>query len=88
MILQMENLPTDMRRYTFNIVVLDLDTMVGEGIFKNSDDTFTVLINARWSCEMQRYCLEHAFEHVRRDDWSKEDVQIIEAETHKNRTVI
>ena len=83
MILQMENLPTDMQRYTFNIVILDLDTMVGEGIFKNSDDTFTVLINARWSCEMQKCCLEHAFDHVRRDDWSKDDVQTIESEAHK-----
>ena len=83
MILEIENLPTDMQRYTFNIVLLDLDTMVGEGIFDNGDGSYTVLINSRWSCNMQKDCLEHAFDHVRRNDWSKHNVQEIESEAHK-----
>ena len=83
MILETMNLPTDMRKYFFNLVLLDLDTMVGETICKNDDDSFTIFINSRLSCEAQKMCFEHALDHVRHDDWSKSDVQLIEYERHK-----
>ena len=83
MILEMTNLPTDMRQYTFNLILLDMDEMVGETICKNSDDSFTIFINSRLSSEAQRHCFEHALDHVRRDDWEKENVDEIEYEAHR-----
>lgn len=77
-----ENKPTDLMMYDFNIVFMDVDTMVGESIFKNNDDSFTILVNSRWSVEMQRYCILHAFDHVRHNDWELDDVDEIEAKAH------
>ena len=83
MILETENLPTDLNEYVFNLVLLDLDTMVGETVCKNADDSFTIFINSRWSSEMQRKCFLHALDHVRNDDWSKESVGQIEGQAHE-----
>lgn len=83
MILASENKTKDMRMIDFNVVMLDLDVMVGETICKNSDDSFTIFINSRWSAEEQRRCFEHALDHVRHHDWEKEDVQTIEARAHR-----
>lgn len=85
MILAMDNLPYDMRGYDFNIVLIDVDTEIGETICKNADDSYTIFINSRQSLDMQRYCINHAFAHVRNDDWSKHDVQEIEHEAHKEK---
>ena len=76
------NLPTDLIGYNFVIVLADLDPMIGETICHNSDDSYTIFINSRWSSEMQRRCFLHAFDHVRHHDWEKEDVQQIEGERH------
>lgn len=86
MILTSENLPHDMRGYNFNIILMDSDTTIGETICKNSDDSFTIFINSRLSSAMQRYCFEHALNHVRRNDWEKDNVQSIEFEAHKEIT--
>lgn len=82
MTLTTENKPTDLMMYDFNIVLLDMDEMIGEMICKNADDSFTVFINARWSAEEQRKCFYHALKHVRNNDWEKFDVQQIEQEAH------
>ena len=74
--------PTDLMMYDFNIVLLDMDEMIGETICQNADDSFTIFLNSKWSNEAQRFCLLHAFDHVRRHDWEKHDVQKIEAEAH------
>lgn len=78
-----ENKPKDLMMYDFNIVLIDMDTMIGESIFKNHDGSFSILINTRWSAEEQRKCLNHAFDHVRYDDWQKDNVQEIEYEAHR-----
>lgn len=85
MILENENLPEDMRKYVFNVIMIDVDTEFGETICKNADDSFTIFINARQSLDMQRYCFEHALCHVRRNDWEKDNVQEIEYEAHKEK---
>ena len=82
MIFTTESLPTEVRMETINIILIDLDTMVGETICKNADDSYTVFINSRWSSEMQKRCFCHAVDHIRHDDWSKTDVQQIEKERH------
>lgn len=78
-----DNLPIDMRGYDFNLVLVDTDTAIGETICANSDGSFTIIINSRLSSAMQKYCFEHALNHVRRNDWEKDDVQLIEYEAHK-----
>lgn len=82
-ILTETNLPTDLIGYNFVLVLADLDPMIGESICHNSDDTYTIFINSRWSSEMQRRCFLHALDHVRHHDWEKEDVQTIEARAHR-----
>lgn len=82
MIFTTENLPTEMAMENINVVLIDLDTMIGESICHNADDSYTVFLNSRWSAEEQRYCLQHAFDHVRHRDFEKHDVQKIEAEAH------
>ena len=76
------NLPADLIGYSFVLVLADFDTMVGETICHNNDDSYTIFLNSRWSSEMQRKCLFHALDHVRHHDWEKEDVQQIEGERH------
>lgn len=81
--LSSENKPKDLMMYDFNIVLIDMDTMVGESIFKNHDGSFSIFVNTRWSTEAQRRCVLHAFDHVRHHDWEKYDVQEIECEAHR-----
>lgn len=82
MILEASNLPADLNGYTINLIMIDLDTMVGEAIFLNADDSYTILINSRISSEMQRACFLHALDHIRNNDWSKQSVQEIESAAH------
>lgn len=83
-ILTAENLPMEMRKYDFNVVLIDLDEMIGESIMQNSDDSYTIIINSKWSAEMQRKCFKHALDHVRNNDFeSEEDIQTIEARAHR-----
>ena len=77
-----ESLPTEVMMETINVILIDLDTMVGETICKNADDSFTIFINSRWSNEMQRRCFCHALDHIRNNDWEKSDANSIEGERH------
>ena len=82
MIFMTESLPTEVMMETINVILIDLDTMVGETICKNADDSFTVFINSRWSSEMQRRCFCHALDHIRNNDWEKDDADSIEGARH------
>lgn len=82
------NLPTDLIGYNFVLVLADLDTMVGETICHNADDSYTIFLNSRWSSEMQRRCFLHALDHVRHHDWEKTDVQQIEGERHDTSSTV
>ena len=82
------NLPTDLIGYDFVLVTADIDTMIGETICHNADDSYTIFVNSRWSSEMQRKCILHAFDHVRHHDWEKYDVQEIERERHETSGVV
>ena len=78
-----ENKPKDLMMYDFNIVLIDMDIVVGETICKNADDSFTVFLNSRWSVEEQKRCFCHALDHVRHHDWERFDVNEIEARAHR-----
>lgn len=79
-----ENKPTDLIMNDISVVLMDVDTMVGESIFKNADDSFTILLNSRWSAEEQRRCFDHAISHIRHNDWEKTNADEIERERHEN----
>ena len=82
MIFMTESLPTEVMMETINVILIDLDTMVGETICKNADDSFTIFINSRWSSEMQKQCFCHALDHIRNNDWEKDDADSIEGARH------
>ena len=77
-----ESFPTEVMMETINVILIDLDTMVGETICKNADDSFTIFINSRWSSEMQKQCFCHALDHIKNNDWEKDDADSIEGERH------
>ena len=87
MIFTTENLPTEVMMETINVILIDLDTMVGETICKNADDSFTIFLNSRWSSEMQRRCFCHALDHIRNNDWEKTNADSIEGERHEDSTL-
>ena len=78
-----ENKPTDLIMNDIRVVLMDVDTMVGESIFKNADGSYTILLNSRWSAEEQRRCFDHAISHIRHNDWEKTNADEIERERHK-----
>jgi len=58
------------------------DVRAAEMVVKNEDGSFTVFLNARVSHDKQMEALEHGVRHVTNDDFSKTDVQQIEADAH------
>lgn len=66
-----------------NVVVIDFKTSKGnEMISVNEDGSYTILINARLSYEGQLKAYEHAMEHIRNNDFEKDNVQKIEYDAH------
>lgn len=65
-----------------NVQVLDMDTMVSEQLVKNSDNSYTIFINARLSREAQLKAYRHALNHIKNEDFEKSDVQEIEFQAH------
>ena len=59
------------------------DVRAAEMVVKNEDGSFTVFLNARVSHDKQMEALEHGVRHVTNDDFSKTDVQQIEADAHR-----
>lgn len=66
-----------------NVQLLDMDTKIPEHLVKNSDDSYTIFINARLSRDSQLKSYYHALRHINEDDFYKENVQEIEAEAHR-----
>lgn len=50
---------------------MDLDTAVEEQVIQNEDDSFTIIINSRLSCERQMTAYHHALTHIMNADFSK-----------------
>ncbi len=65
-----------------NVQLLDMDTMIPEQLVKNSDDTYTIFINARLSQESRIKSYLHAISHIKNKDFEKFDVQEIEKDAH------
>lgn len=65
-------------------VIMSNDMPIGtpELIRHNEDDSYTVMLNAKYDHETLEKGFKHAIDHIHRNDWEKEDVQIIEAQAH------
>lgn len=66
-----------------NVVLLDFPNSGKEMVVPNEDGSYTVLINAKLSYATQLKAYEHALSHINEDDFSKPDVQAIEAIAHQ-----
>lgn len=66
-----------------NVQLLNMDTMIPEHLVKNADDSYTIFLNARLSQENRLKSYYHALQHIRNEDFSKEDVQSIENIAHE-----
>ena len=65
-----------------NVFLVDFPNSGREMIIPNEDDSYTILINAKLSYESQLKAYEHAMQHILNDDFSKNNVQEIEAVAH------
>ena len=65
-----------------NTRIIDMDTLIGEQVVKNVDDSYTILLNARLSSEKQMECYRHALNHINNNDFEKEIADKIEFDSH------
>lgn len=64
------------------VYLVDLPTAVPEMVTPCLGG-YTIYLNARLSCHERVQAYLHAMEHVRRNDWEKDNVQEIEKDAHK-----
>lgn len=67
-----------------NVKLLDMDVRIPEHLVKNSDDSYTIFLNARLSYESRLKSYYHALKHIEENDFKKDDVQKIETEAHND----
>lgn len=66
-----------------NVIIMDNPFGVKGSVHKNSDGSYTIIINARLNREQQIKVYEHEMKHILFDDFGKSNVQLIESEAHK-----
>lgn len=66
-----------------NVQILNFPSPGNELVVPNEDGSFTIMINARLSYEDQMKAYAHAMRHIENNDFSKDNVQGIEAEAHE-----
>lgn len=65
-----------------NVQLLNMDTKIPEQLIKNDDDSYTIFLNARLSQEnrLKSYC--HALQHIRENDFEKNNASAVEISAH------
>ena len=63
------------------VYIVDMPTTAAEMIMP-CPGGYTIYLNAKLSYQERLKAYLHALGHVERNDWEKEDVQLIEAEAH------
>lgn len=72
-----------------NVVVMDFkNSKSKEMVTSNSDGSYTIFINAKFSYDTQLKAYEHAMKHIHENDFEKKDVQNIEFEAHSSAEII
>ncbi len=64
--------------------LINMDVLVGEQVIKNQDDSYTILLNSRLSHERQLECYLHAINHIRNNDFEKNNSDVIELDAHND----
>lgn len=68
--------------YYINVVILDESYGIPGCARHNSDDSYTIFIDALLNHERQREVFLHEMRHILGDDFSESDVQMIEMKNH------
>ena len=67
-----------------NVYLLDFHSnKINEAVIPNEDGTYTILINARMASNKLLEAYKHALNHIKNNDFAKDDVQSIESNAHK-----
>ena len=67
--------------YDVFVYVIDLPPKVNEMVAPCADG-FTIYLSAKLSQAGRVQAYNHALKHIERNDWNRENVQIIEKEAH------
>ena len=68
------------------IYQIDMPRGLHEAVSPGWEDDCTVYVNSKDSYKKKLESIDHAFRHMRREDfWNGKDAQQIEAETHRRR---
>jgi hypothetical protein len=68
--------------YYINVVILDESYGVPGCVRHNSDDSYTIFIDASLNHERQREVFLHEMRHILGNDFDEKDVQKIEMKNH------
>ena len=68
--------------YYINVVILDKSYGIPGCVRHNSDDSYTIFIDASLNYEKQHEVFLHEMRHILGDDFSESDVQMIEMKNH------
>lgn len=70
------------RGILYNVILLNDACGVPGSVWHNSDDSYTIFIDAKLSEEKQKKVFLHEMKHIQENDFEKEDVQEIELKAH------
>ncbi len=65
-----------------NTLLIDMDVLISEQVFENSDDSYTILLNSRLSHQRLLEAYNHALKHIKNHDFEKKEVEKIERDAH------
>lgn len=68
--------------YDINVILLNDANGVPGSVWHNSDDSYTIFIDAHLGTEKQKEVFQHEINHIINGDFEKADIQQIEAEAH------
>ena len=57
---------------------------VKESVVENEDGSYTIFIDESLNREMQEEAFSHAMKHILGDDFSKDNINLIEKTAHNN----
>ncbi len=66
-----------------NVVILEKSGGIPGSVWLNTDDSYTIFIDARLSAEKQKEIFMHELHHIENKDFEKNNVQEIETVAHK-----
>ena len=66
-----------------NVILLENACGVPGSVWHNSDESYTIFIDASLSSSHQKKVFEHEMSHIFENDFEKSNVQEIEKDAHK-----